>query len=286
MGQHEGRVALVTGGSTGIGRAAALALASEGSAVVVHGLTADQADGVVEEIASTGGRAASAAGPIDSPATAHAAVQIALDSFGQLDTLVTSAGIQRYGDILSTTEQLWDEVFDVNVKGVYLAAHAAAPYLRQSSAGSMVIVASVQATATQAQVTAYTASKGALHALTRAIAVDESEYGVRVNSVSPGSVDTPMLRNSAHLFGGDDEGGVDRVLSSWGAAHPLGRIAQASEVGEVITFLAGPRASFVTGADLRVDGGLLARIAASLPVASGTGDSENAEKADATKERA
>jgi len=285
MAQHDGRVALVTGGSTGIGRAAALALAREGSAVVVHGLTADQADDVVDEIRRAGGRATSTAGPIDSASTAEAAVELALESFGRLDTLVTSAGIQRYGDIVSTTEAVWDEVFDVNVKGVYLAAHAAGPHLRRSGAGSMVLVASVQGTATQAQVAAYTASKGALHALTRALAVDEAEHGVRVNSVSPGSVDTPMLRHSAELFGGGGEEGALAVLSTWGAAHPLGRVARAEEVGEVIVFLAGPRASFVTGADVRVDGGLLAQIAAALPESPETTGRDRTDLTDVTEER-
>jgi NAD(P)-dependent dehydrogenase (short-subunit alcohol dehydrogenase family) len=265
-GEHVGRVAVVTGGSQGIGRAVALELARQGSAVVVHGLTLDPAEEVAEEIRRGGGRAAAAAGPIDDPATSEACVATATSEFGRLDTLVTCAGIQRYGDAVATSEKTWDEVFDVNVKGVFLAAHAALPYLRTSPSGSIVIIASVQATATQNQVVAYTASKGALLALTRAMAVDEAEHGVRVNSVSPGSVDTPMLRSSAALFGDGSERSAEAIVANWGTAHPLGRVAKPSEVGEVVSFLASPRAGFVTGADVRVDGGLLARIAAPLPV--------------------
>jgi NAD(P)-dependent dehydrogenase (short-subunit alcohol dehydrogenase family) len=264
MGEHDGRVALVTGGSQGIGRGAALELARQGSAVVVHGQTQDLAEDAAAEIVRSGGRATAVSGPIDRPGTSERAVEAALEQYGRLDTLVTSAGIQRYGDAASTSEEVWDEVFDVNVKGVFLAAHFALPHLREGPSGAVVIVASSQATATQNQVAAYTASKGALVALTRAMAVDEAAWNVRVNSVSPGSVDTPMLRRSAALFA-DGEEGADRVLASWGTAHPLGRIARSSEVGEVISFLASPRASFVSGADVRVDGGLLARIAASLP---------------------
>lgn len=269
MGEHDGRVALVTGSSQGIGRGVALELASQGSAVVVHGRTIDLAEDVAKEIIASGGYAASIAGAIDDPKTNREAVELAIARFGRLDTLVTCAGIQRYGDVVSTPEESWDEVFDINVKGVYLAAHLALPYLRQSPSGAVVIVASVQATATQNQVAAYTASKGALHALARSMAVDEAEYGIRVNSVSPGSVDTPMLRQSAALFGGGSEEGAEQVLANWGSAHPLGRIARPSEIGAVVSFLASTRASFVTGADVRVDGGLLARIAAPLPAKEG-----------------
>jgi len=101
--------------------------------------------------------------------------------------------------------------------------------------------------------------------LTRAIAVDEAAYGVRVNSVSPGSIDTPMLRASASLFVGGVQEQVKEILDSWGRAHPLGRIGDPWEVGEVVSFLTSPRSSFVTGADVRIDGGLLAQLGASLP---------------------
>jgi NAD(P)-dependent dehydrogenase (short-subunit alcohol dehydrogenase family) len=203
-------------------------------------------------------------GPIDDPATSEAAVAVALEEFGRLDHLVTSAGIQRYGDIVSTSEQGWDEVFDVNVKGVYLAAHAAVPHIR-ATGGSVTIISSVQAIANQNQVAAYAASKGALNALCRAMAVDEAAYGVRVNAVCPGSVDTPMLRSAAADFSDGTTTGIEAVLAFWGTSHPLGRVAQASEIGQVVVFLASERASFVTGAELRVDGGLLCRIAAPLP---------------------
>lgn len=263
--EHHDRVALVTGASRGIGRAAAVELAAAGSAVVVHGLELGEAQEVVELITGAGGQAVATSGPIDDPAVSAQAVQLAVSTYGRLDTLVTSAGIQRYGDVVDTTEALWDEVFGINVKGVYLAARAALPHLRQSPAGAVVIVASVQATATQNQVAAYTAGKGALVALARAMAVDEAAYGVRVNSVSPGSVDTPMLRDAAALFAKEIGQSADAVIATWGTAHPLGRVARPEEVAAVISFLASPRAAFVTGDDVRVDGGLLARLPAALP---------------------
>lgn len=264
-GEHDGRVALVTGASRGIGRGAAMELAWQGSAVTVHGADLAEAQEVAQAIVAAGGRAIAVAGPIQQAGTSERAVAATVEAFGRLDTLVTSAGIQRYGDAVSTSEETWDEVFDVNAKGVYLAAHAALPQIRRSAGGSVVIVASVQATASQANVVAYTASKGALLSLARAMSLDEAAYGVRVNSVSPGSVDTPMLRASAAEWSDGTPEGIERTIATWGTAHALGRVATIEELGAVISFLAGPRASFVTGADIRVDGGLLARVAAALP---------------------
>lgn len=265
MGEHEGRVALVTGGSQGIGRGVAAELSRQGSAVVVHGLARDLAEETAAELVAAGGRAAAAWGPIDDPATSRAAVALAVERFGQIDTLVTSAGIQRYGDVVSTSEEVWDEVFAVNVKGVYLACREALVHLRRSPHGSIAIISSVQGVATQPQVAAYTASKGALNALARSMAVDEGAHGVRVNSILPGSVDTPMLRASAALFSDGTPQGSEQVLSGWARSHVLGRIGQPSELGSVVSFVTSPRAGFVSGAEIRVDGGLLAQVAAPLP---------------------
>ena len=265
MADHDGRVALVTGGSQGIGKGICLAFARQGASVVVHGLAQDAADQTVAEIEAAGGRAVATIGPIDDIETSERAVALALSEFGRLDHLATSAGIQRYGDVVGTTPALWDEVFDVNVKGVYLAAHVALPAIRSTGSGSVAVISSVQGVANQNLVAAYVASKGALNALCRAMAVDEAQYGVRVNSVLPGSVDTPMLRNSAAEFSDGTPAGIESVLATRGSAHPLGRIAQPGEIGEVVSFLASDRASFVTGSQITVDGGLLCRIAAPLP---------------------
>jgi NAD(P)-dependent dehydrogenase (short-subunit alcohol dehydrogenase family) len=265
MADHDGKVVLVTGGSQGIGEGISLEFARAGASVVVHGLTSDYAEKTAAQIRELGGHAVAVWGSIDDPGTSEAAVTTALSEFGRLDHLVTSAGIQRYGDIVSTTPQGWDEVFAVNVKGVYLAAHAAVPYIRKSGSGTVTVISSAQATANQNQVAAYAASKGALNALCRAMAVDEAAYGVRVNAVLPGSVDTPMLRTSAADFSDGTAEGIEAVLANWGTSHALGRIAKPSEIGQVVVFLASDRASFVTGAEIRVDGGLLCRIAAPLP---------------------
>lgn len=265
MCEHEGRVAIVTGGSRGIGQGVALELSRQGSAVVVHGQTQDHAQATAADLVAAGGRAVAVWGPIDDPATSEAAVTAALRSFGKIDTLVTSAGIQRYGDVVTTSLETWNEVLAVNVTGVYLAAKASMPHLRRSPSGSIAIISSVQGVATQAQVAAYTTSKGALNALARAMAVDEGEHGVRVNSILPGSVDTPMLRASASLWSDGRAERADQILADWGRAHALGRIGLASELGAVVSFVTSPRASFMTGGEIRVDGGLLAQIATVIP---------------------
>lgn len=261
---HQGRVVLVTGGSQGIGQGIARVFAAQGASVVVHGLTQDFVDATVDGIREAGGTATGSWGPIDDPATSVGAVDAALRAYGRLDHLVTAAGIQRYGDAVSTSVETWDEVFGVNVRGVFLAAHAALPHIRERG-GTVTIISSVQATATQQSVVAYTASKGALNSLTRAMAVDEAAYGVRVNSIAPGSVDTPMLRTSAEQWSDGTPEGVEKTIANWGTMHALGRVAQPEEIGQAASFLASDAASFITGAELRVDGGLLARIAAALP---------------------
>jgi NAD(P)-dependent dehydrogenase (short-subunit alcohol dehydrogenase family) len=264
-GDHAGSVALVTGASSGIGRAVAELLAAQGASVVVCSVDSGEARSVADAITERGLAAVAVGADVRDQDSVAAAVQTAVDTFGSLDTLVTCAGIQAYGTVTTTDVQTWDDVFAVNVRGVFFAARAALPQLRRSPRGAIVIVSSVQAMVSQAGVAAYAASKGALNSLTRSMAIDEAAHQVRVNAVCPGSVDTPMLRRSAALFSDGSRERVQDTIDGWGRAHPLGRVAQPAEVAEVVSFLASPRASFVTGEDIRVDGGLLAAVAVQLP---------------------
>jgi NAD(P)-dependent dehydrogenase (short-subunit alcohol dehydrogenase family) len=151
----------------------------------------------------------------------------------------------------------------VNLKGIYLASKHAIPQMRERGGGAIVNLSSVQAFASQKGVAAYTASKGGINALTRAMALDHAEENIRVNAVCPASVDTPMLRWSADLFKGEKS--VEETVAEWGKMHPVGRVARAEEVAEVIAFLASPRSSFVTGGEYKVDGGMLASLGVALP---------------------
>ena len=258
------KVAFVTGGSRGIGRAVSEVLAEAGASVAVCGLEADEVEEAASAIQASGGTALAVPADVTDSHSIGAAISAAVERFGRLDALVTSAGIQRYGTAVDTDEATWDMVLAVNVKGVFLAAQAALPHLRRSH-GSIVVISSVQAHVSQAGVVAYSASKGALDAMVRAMAVDEAAFGVRVNAICPGSVDTPMLRASARQFSDGSDEGAQRLVEAWGRSHPLGRVARPREIAEVVAFVASDRASFLTGEDIRVDGGLLATAPVALP---------------------
>jgi NAD(P)-dependent dehydrogenase (short-subunit alcohol dehydrogenase family) len=265
IGELAGRVAFVTGGSQGIGRAIVEVLAANGASVGVCGLEVDRVDDTVAAVGADGGQALAVPADVTDWSSVERAVGATVDRFGRLDVLVTSAGIQRYGNVVDTDEATWDQVMAVNLKGVYLVARAALPHLRTSGHASVVVVSSVQGHVAQAGVAAYAASKGALEMLVRSMAVDEAVYGVRVNAVCPGSVDTPMLRASARRFSDGTDAGEQALVERWGRSHPVGRVARPDEIAEVVAFLVSDRASFVTGEDIRVDGGLLSTLAVALP---------------------
>ncbi|WP_157251965.1 SDR family NAD(P)-dependent oxidoreductase [Nonomuraea typhae] len=255
MSDFEGKVAMVTGGSAGIGGAVVERLAAGGASVVFCG--------VGTGVPVDGERVTGVEADVRDGARMRELAELAVSRYGGLDVLVTCAGIQRYGTVEDTPEETWDEVMDVNVKGVYLACQAAVPHMRARGGGSIVVVASVQSFASQTKVAAYAASKAALLGLTRSMALDHAADGIRANVVCPGSVDTPMLRGAADLWRGERT--QEETVAEWGRSHPLGRVARPAEVAELVAFLAGERASFVTGSEHRVDGGLLAGVPVALP---------------------
>ncbi|WP_433163587.1 SDR family NAD(P)-dependent oxidoreductase [Kribbella sp. CA-247076] len=246
------RTVVVTGGAAGIGRGAVERFVAAGDSVVVLDRDADALTALEKELGVRG----LVVDVGDRSALAAAAAEL-----DRVDVLVCAAGVQRYGTVVDTPPEVFDEVMAVNVGGVFFACQAFVPKLPRG--GSVVVVASVQAYAAQKSVAAYSMGKGALLSLVRAMAVDHAADGIRVNAVCPGSVDTPMLRTSAAQFGGGRS--TDDVVAEWGRSHPLGRVATPGEVAEVIHFLASPAAAFVTGADVKVDGGLTAGLAVVLP---------------------
>ena len=254
MREFDGKVALITG-TSGIARATALRLAADGASVVACGID-EQANAALQAAsASIQVRRADMAEPGD----VAAAVAAAAARLGGLDIIVNAAAVHPYGTVVDVDAATWNRCMAVNVGSIYLTGHFGIPELRRRGGGSIVNVASVQGHACQQGVAAYVATKGAIHALTRALAVDHAREGIRVNSVSPGSVRTPMLEMAARRFDGEGAD-IGAVFRRFGDAHPLGRIAEAEEVAEMIAFLASQRAAFCTGGDYLVDGGLKAGI--------------------------
>ena len=263
MPEFAGRTAVVTGAAKGIGAAVATRLATAGATVVACDVDGDALREHADRLRAGGARVAEVVGDVSHTATAELAARCAEREFGGAQILVNAAGIQRYGTVETTDESVWNEVLSVNVTSIFLFAKHLVPLMRAAGGGSIVNVSSVQAFVTQTDVVAYAASKGAINALTRAIAVDHAHEQIRCNVVCPGSVDTPMLRATAERFAGDRD--VADLLADWGRSHPLGRIASPEEVAELCAFLASPRSSFVTGSEMRVDGGLTAAAGVVLP---------------------
>jgi NAD(P)-dependent dehydrogenase (short-subunit alcohol dehydrogenase family) len=269
MADFAGKVAVVTGGSLGIGRACARRLGAGGAGVVLCGYDHASVEEAVGELRGEGLEVQGRRADVRSAAEVESLVGLAVESYGGVDVLVNSAGVQRYGDVVDTPEEVWDEVLDVNLKGMYLAAKYCIPQMRRRGGGAIVNIASVQAFAVQAGVAAYAASKGGVVALSKSMAVDHAADGITVNAVCPGSVDTPMLRSAAnHVLDGQS---VEEVVAEWGRAHPIGRVVRPDEVAELVAFLAGDHAAAITGGEVRIDGGLLARIGVVLPAPASGG---------------
>lgn len=261
----DGKVAIITGGSSGIGLAAAQALVARGASVALCGVEDDQVEAAAAALSVSADQTLGMVADVREESSVAALVDAAVARFGGLDIVITAAGIQRYGTATETSCEEWDVVQSTNTRGAFLTIKHSLPHLRARGTGSIVIVSSVQAFVTQIGVAAYTASKAALTALARSTAVDEARHGIRANAVCPASVDTPMLREAAARFSDGTPAGIDALIAAWGAMHPIGRVAHPREVAEVIAFLASDRASFVTGASIPVDGGLLAAAPVELP---------------------
>lgn len=248
--------AIVTGAGAGIGRATALKLSAQGFRVAMLDRDASALSDTAEQM--PGSTLELVVDVTDSAGFANS-ITNAICELGDLQVVANCAGVARYGTAEETTLEDWRLQLDTNLTSIFLMAKHASAALRRSH-GVMVNLASVQAFASQIGVCAYTATKGGVVALTRSLALDLAADGVRVVAVAPGSVDTPMLRQSAAISATDDRT-VDDVVAEWGLSHPLGRVASAGEIADVIVFLASQQAAFITGTTIVVDGGLTAQIA-------------------------
>ncbi|MEO6300323.1 MAG: SDR family oxidoreductase [Paracoccaceae bacterium] len=254
----KGKVALITG-TTGIGRACAVRLAAGGAKVLACG----NDDAANAELASHAAERGLTIHPrttdVSVPDEVASAVAEAVSRFGGLSIIVNAAAVHPFGTVVSTDFETWQRCMTVNVGSIYLTAHFGVPELALRGGGSIVNISSVQGHNCQKNVAAYVATKGAIHALTRAMALDHADQKIRVNSVSPGSVRTPILELAARTYGGEGVS-VDQAFQRFGAAHPIGRIGEPEEVAELVAFLASDKAGFMTGSDYRIDGGLTAGI--------------------------
>lgn len=252
--RFKGRTAVVTGAAHGIGEATARRLAGEGANVLCVDLD-ERGVGVAEEIASSGGAASFVRADVGVSADVDAVVSTALSSYGGLGILINNAAMTLPKGFEQTTEKEWERVQRVNLSSVYLFLRAAAAALRQSGHGAVVNVASFHAHATIERFGAYAASKAAVLGLTRSAALDLAGDGVRINAVCPGIIQTAMWE--AWLREVDDREATVQAVRRY---QPMNRIGLPEEVAAAIAFLASDEASYITGAELFVDGGVTARL--------------------------
>jgi NAD(P)-dependent dehydrogenase (short-subunit alcohol dehydrogenase family) len=250
-GRLSGKVALITGAGSGIGAETARLFDREGAFVIAVGDHRENIEAVAAQL--TGDSAAIVADVSDPDAVTRMAAE-AIWQFGRIDVLVNNAGIIYSNDIVSTEPDDWDHVFAVNVRGVYLCTRAVLPGMLDRGAGSIVNIGSVAGLVGLQRRAAYCASKGAIIALTRQLAVEYAGSGVRCNCICPGTIDTPMIVTAISLA--PDPAAFRAELD---ARQPLGRLGQPDDIAQSILYLASDESSFVTGAALVVDGEMVAR---------------------------
>lgn len=255
-----GKVCVVTGAGSGIGRATALRLAAEGAAVCCVDLTAPGE--VVAGIEAAGGSALAIAADVTSKATMTEMAARALERFGRIDCAYANAGIPGAGSVVSASEEHWTKVIAVNLTGVYLTMQAVAPAMIGQKSGSIIAQTSVAAFMAFEDAAPYAASKGGVMALARQAAADLGKHNIRVNAIAPGMVPTGFLDTTIALRGGAagiENAGRDAIIARTAQAGLLGRVGTPDEIASLVVFLAGDESQWITGQTFVIDGGLSAR---------------------------
>jgi len=248
MNRLAGKVALITGGNAGIGEAIAKSFAEEGASVVVTGRRKDELDRVMKAIERNKGKALAVAGSVTDETHANAAVTQTVQAFGRLDILVNNAGIGDFGKRMHEMDDAtWARVLDVNVTGVFRMTRAAIPAMLKSGSGAIINISSIASLVGIPMLAAYAASKGAVDAMTRAIAIDYAKDGIRCNVVNPGLIDTPM---AAPLMANPEM--LQPILSHYAIRRP----GKPDEVAKMVLYLASDEAAWVTGGTFTIDGGM------------------------------
>ncbi|HWR15716.1 MAG TPA: SDR family oxidoreductase [Terriglobales bacterium] len=246
--RFDNQVVVVTGGAMGIGEATAREFAASGASVAILDVNADAGQKTAAGIPRSRFYPCNVA----DPQQVEAIMEKVAEDFGGLHVLVSNAGIQRYGDAIGTSTDVWSEVMDTNLNGAFYASKFAVPHIIESGGGSIVVLGSVQTFTAIGGSTAYVTAKHGLFGLVRCLSLDFAKNNIRANCVCPGAIDTPMLRWAASL-----DQNPDKVIETCNRMHVLGRIGKPEEVANAIVFLASAQASFITGAALLVDGGML-----------------------------
>ncbi|QGQ98290.1 SDR family oxidoreductase [Paenibacillus psychroresistens] len=246
------KVVIVTGAGSGIGRAVAHRFAKEGAHVVVVNRTAEKADRVAEEITGNGFSAIGIAADVSSEEDVRRVVAETIQRYKHIDVLVNSAAVCPQIRLTDMSLEAWNRVITNNLTSVFLFCREVIPHMLTAGGGAIVNISSVHALATLDGYSAYAASKGGIVALTRAIALDYAKQNIRVNTVLPGAIQTPMLESSVKNL----ETPREDIMREWDNAQPMGRIGQPDEIATVVLFAASPDNSFMTGATLVADGGM------------------------------
>lgn len=254
--QLQGKAAIITGAASGIGKAVSQTFAGEGCRMILADVNGPGLSEALKEIRSLSPESASSVTDVSQADQAQQLAAEALSRFGRIDILCNIAGKIAFGDVLSTSSDEWDAVMNTNAKGVFLCSKAALPHMIRQGRGVIVNMASTWGMVGGNGVASYCASKGAIIALTRSMAVDYADHGIRVNAVCPGAVDTPLARGfmEQNPYMSSEES-LERIAQ----VHLLGRMGTAEELARCVLFLASDQSSFMTGSCLIADGGLTAQ---------------------------
>lgn len=248
-----GKIALITGSGSGIGKAAALLFAQEGATVIVNDLDAKKGEETVQEIVEMGSKGIFIQADVTDPASVHAMVEQTIAAFGHIDVLFNNAGISGVGALHEVEPDVWDRVMSVNIRGVYLPSKYALPHMMQRKSGSIINMSSCIAEIGLAKRASYSATKGAVLALTKSMQVDYAPYGIRVNALLPGTILTPFVENYLNNSYENPEAAIESLKKR----QLSGELGRPEDVAKAALFLASDESKFMMGSPLYIDGGVV-----------------------------